>query len=704
MEVVSVLAVGFGPVESTVETRDRLVYQYMTHRNYEEEQPSNCPRWSPPPDTFQSCYLVQKQPPIYRVVMYSRSQMDFLVEMVAEGLSASQMTRSVKVFRNYAPMLLGDLVENAKNKGPTSNRSVSMAVERAEERAKEKFQVEQDASPEYNEDQVAELVRLGVAASLSIIARLLQESWAFALELCTVAQHSMFSYLDVRVRFYNPIGGLRSAHLLAIPKYVGKCDIMMFQTLDRVLTALLPEWRKRLLGITTGGDIPIPARIVEVMKHFQNAAGGSALYCTSSCINQLQRILNTFYVSIDSGKFLLTLRALSKYVRKTPCVLSDIKRFPGYREQLDCEVHGPSSTPVTFGQEINMLVIHSGLLQAYFKEVVPLSEVTGTMSQPPESWWLALEVLQWVTSRANAVFRVLEKQHVTTSQQAEAIVSLAEECITGLHAQINKNESSGPQTGSEGYISRDGRVALSKTNVVEFVMDSSESARELVKHGDSATVYVAAKHFATGAVNMVASLVELSVSLKQQHAACGNSISNTTVVMDVLPPVLPQELASLSSDEFTEVLEAHDATSQRTLGDAEIKVICEEHELLRRNFAEDDDLRCALEACTPGTPFDVAWSLMDARFKCLEAFAGGLATVCPSNVIALSDKRAKDLVLCSKDMEEARLLLADFELESALHAQQFQSLTKLQEDIYDHELCERRSQKRQKTSLNTNYM
>ncbi|KAG7382493.1 hypothetical protein PHYPSEUDO_004828 [Phytophthora pseudosyringae] len=694
VEVVAVLAVGLGPVEPTVQTRGRLLYQYMTHHNYDGEQPSKCPRWSPPPNTFESCYLARKEPPVYRVVLYSNTQMTFLMEMAAEGLSAAQISASVKTFRRHAPMVFSDLVENATKIGPTSKKSVAMAVERAGERTKEILRVDEDVSPEYNEAQTAEFVRLGVAASLSIIARLLEESWAFSLELCTVAQHSLFSYLDVRVKLYSRIGGLRSAHLLAIPKYVGKCDLMMFQTLARVLTALLPGWRGKLLGITTAGDVPFPARLVDVLKHFQVGAKGSALYRTSNCIKQLQRILNTFYASIKSGAFLQTLKRLSEYVRKEPTVLSEIKSVPGYWEQLDCEVHSSSSAPGAFGQEIDMLVLHSAFLQVHFKELALSSEAPLLV---PVSWWLSLQVLKWVTARANAVFGVLQKQHVTISQQATVVASLADECTTGLHAQIHEDRNSVPQTD---YCSLDKRVTLSKANLVEFVMSSSELARDLVQHGGSATVKAAAGHFATGSVNMIASLVDLSVSLQQQHAACtGDSnagASQTTVMTDALPPVLPHELADLSSDEFVAVLEAHDAMLRGSLEDADITTIGEEHELLRHVFAEDDDLRSALEMCTQGTPFDVAWSLMNARFKSLEAFAGGLATVCPSSVIPLSDRSARDLVLCPKDMEEARLLLADFELESALHAQQLQSLTKLQEEIYDRDIGERRLRKRQK--------
>ncbi|GMG16479.1 unnamed protein product [Phytophthora fragariaefolia] len=699
VEVVAVLAVGLGPVEPTVKTKDRLLFQYMTHHDYDGELPTGCPGWSPPPDTFQSCYVAQQHPPVYRVVLFSKAQMDVVMDLGADGLSAAQISKAVRVFRRHAPKLLGDLVENTKKAGATSKRGVAMAAERAEERANKRFRAEEGVSPEYNEQQTAEFVRLGVAASMSVIAGLLEGSWGFSLELRTVDRHPKFAYLDVRAKVYSRVGGMWNAHLLAIPQYAGKCDLMMFQTLDRVLTVLLPEWRKRLLGITIDGDVPIPARVIELTKHFQNAASGSVLYRTNNITDSLQRILQIFYGSLDSGRFIRTLKALSGYVRKDPNVVSEMKKYPGYRDQLGESVYNSTKSYVTIGKEIDMIMLHNGMLRTHFKEVA------SVIPAPSMSWWVMLELVHWVTVRANAVFEVLENRHVSISQQAAVIASLAEECITQLHAQFIGEQKAPSRTHSNGFVSKDGRIFMSSSTMLEFVKKSSQIAPELLGHGGFATIDSVATALAASAVDMVASLVEFSLSLKKQEAACagttGATGNHTVVVTDVLPPVLPHELARLSPAEFVELLQSHEAATRQTLTDTDIINIREEHKLLHRNFTEDGDIRYALEKCTQDTSFDVAWSLVDFRFKSIEAFAGGLATVRPLDAVALSDRSARDLVVCAKDLEEARLLLADFELESALHAQQFRSLAKLQEEIYDRELSKNRSRLLQKNSENT---
>ncbi|CEG50521.1 uncharacterized protein PHALS_00659 [Plasmopara halstedii] len=694
VEIVAVMADGMGPVEPTVYTRDRLMYQYMTHHNYEGELPSNCPRWCPPPNTFEECYVIRAEPPVYRVVLYAKTQLDFVMELAKEGLSGAQISASLQTCKLYAPLLLNDVVKSPMEIGPSCTSSEAMTVAQANEKELKKSCVNENMTPEYNEAQTTEFTRFGIAVCLNILSKLLEESWGFSLEFCTVAHHPQFSYLDVRVRFYNRIGGLRSAHLVAIPECTGRCDKMIIKTLNRVLTTVHPHWRTKLLGVTTTGVLPFPFRLNEVVEHFQHAAKGSVLYRSSNCISQLQHILHTFCTSIDNGNFLQMQKKLSEYVRKDHRVSSKIKKDPTFREQLDAEVYRASSPPMAFGREINMFVTHSLFLQEHLKDSKSPSNPSIVI---PVSWWVELQVLQWILIRAHAVYEVLMKHYVTIDQQANVMASLAGELITSLHAQIYKDPKSIPQLSFVDYISLDNRVALSKTHTEEFVLKASELARNLVKQDGNTIVRSTAESFATGAANMIAALVELSVSLKQQCAACTiPTYGAATVVTEVLPPVMPHELALLSLDEFEEMLKPFETSLLGTLTKAEIKVIQEEHKLFRQAFALDENLRCALEMCTPETPFRVAWNLMDARFDSLEAFAGGVATVWPSLVVPVADRNLCDFVLCIKQMEEARLMLSDFELESTLHAQQFQSLMLLREQLYERDIDRWVNRKRQK--------
>lgn len=680
VEIVAVIAVGMGPVEPTVQTRDRLMYEYMTHHHYEREPPSNCPRWDPPPNTFEKCYVVRNEPPMYRVVLYTKAQLDFVMELAAQGLSGTQIAASVKVLRRHHSVVCNDLSK------PISKSSEKHATATEWQTSR----VTNNMHPEFGEVQTSEIVRLGVAVSLNIISTFLEESWAFSLEFCTVVHAQSFSYLDLRVRFYNQIGGLRSAHLLAIPNSNNTCDLMMRNTLDRVLTVVLSDWKSKLLGISTTGSLPFSAHINKVVAHFQNVATRSVLYRTSNCVCQVQHIMRCFFSSIDDGQFFKTLKSMSAYVRQEPCVLSEIKTLPGFWDQLNIDAYGDSSPSVAIGREVDMLVAHASFLQLHLEAV----SCSKSQLKVSVAWWAGLQVVQWITARTNAVFNVLEEHHVTIFQQATVITRLAEEFITNLQAQIFETKGLVSKRSSTDYISLDKRVSLSKTHLENFVTGSSEFAR----HGDTAIAQVTAERFANGAVNMIASLVELSVSLKQQCAACTtNRYDQSNVVTHVLPPVMPQDLACLSSDEFDEMLELH---ANMACADTDVNTIRKEHELLQHTFANNTNLKTMQGLCTKNTPFHVAWSLMDGRFKFLEALAGGLATVFSSHVVPIADKYNSDLVLCPKELDEARLMLADFELESALHGKQFPALAQLQEEMLERDI-DQRVRKHQKTTISS---
>ncbi|RLN90461.1 hypothetical protein BBJ28_00017931 [Nothophytophthora sp. Chile5] len=671
VESVSLMAIDLCAIEPTVNTRERQIHHTMVHRDFSTEQPLRSqPRWSPPPETFKSCQLIESTPPQYRVVVHSRSQMDFLMELTANGLSFPQITRAVRVFRAYAPTLLSDLIHNTEVSGPTTKQRVAQAAARDEKR----FQVRGKASPEYSDEQTAEFVRLGVASSLNVIAELLGSCWAFSLELCKNSQHDVCPYLDVRVKVYSSIGAVHNVHLLAIPNFIGKCGFMMFQTLDRVLTAVLPSWRRKLLGVATNGEVPIPPRVVEIIGHFRREIRGPVLYRTWSGGYQLNHILRGFYTSIGNGSFFLTLKSLSQYVRQQPILVGAMGQSPrGLRER---STNTATGSWLTLGQETTWISAHAGLIRSHLEEIAP------TPWTPSISWWLALVVTDWIASRANAVFVTLRRRRVTVSQEAAAVARLVNDCMCAFHVQGLMGAESDDAADLEDthVVSPDGRFGLRKSSLLWFVTDTSVSGRQLVDETFPAAVNKVMENVAANVVCMIESLVALSASLD-----CSNSNTACSAGAKALPPVLPHELAQLSSLEFAELVKAHVTVGRGTLTEEHVNIINEEHKALRCELASDTALQAAMRECDEDTPFAEAWTLVERQFKHLEAFAGGLASVfaCDPITAAGTMEYSGDLALCRKEMAEARLLLADFALEGALHAQQFQTLMQLQEKIRD---------------------
>ncbi|KAK1941828.1 Sorting nexin MVP1 [Phytophthora citrophthora] len=656
VELVAILAIG--TTEPTVEKVVEKQSHHLIDHAHEQNSNSNAvAMWNPPKDTFEACTLVGTVvDPLHRVVVHSRAQIDCLVELAAAGMSFRQISIAMQTFRNHASVLLRDILQGAHK-----------------------------ASPQYTEDQTAEYIRLIIAVNLSVVSRLLRGCWAFSLELRASMEHSpVRSYLEFRVKAYGA-GAMHNIHLISIPAYENKCKMMMFTTLERVLAVVLPNWRQRLIGVATDGQTQMPNRMLDIVAHLQQETTIPVVYRSSSGCHQLDCIVVNFYSSLQGGCFLLALKELSTYIRRQPDLVARMTPPPPRpTSSTSCKEKW-----LAFGKETNWIAAHRELICRHL-------EIEKPPSAPDISWWLFFAAVNWVATCANNSFEKLLRNHASIADQCTAIAGFSNDCAVAFHALGPLNDSLLPvdPANSKMYKSRKGRFALSKASMVEFIKENDPASLPIINSIEAPFVDLVGENLAICGVNMIESLLELSTALgKEQNLKCAVSSNSQTAIVTDIPPVLPHELASLNPDEFAVILEKHRRVS---LKHADIKAIREEHELLRITFADNKDLQPALELCKQRSSFNVAWSLMDARFKSLEAFAGGLATVYPSFAEPLSDRNARDLVLCTKDLEEARLLLADFEVESALHAQQFQALTKLQEEIYDREINDRRTRKRQK--------
>ncbi|KAG6617889.1 uncharacterized protein IUM83_09656 [Phytophthora cinnamomi] len=192
VELVAVMAIG--ATQPTVQNViEKQSHHLMEHAH--EPRSNAVARWIPPDDTFQSCTLVGTVvDPLYRVVAFSRAQIDCLVELAAAGLSFRQISSAMRSFRSHAPVLLRDVV---RNRGAEGDAAAT---------ANKQLQGAQNASPQYNEEQTAEFVRLIIAASLSVTARLLRGCWAFSLVLKASMEHAPArSYLEFRVKVYGGV-------------------------------------------------------------------------------------------------------------------------------------------------------------------------------------------------------------------------------------------------------------------------------------------------------------------------------------------------------------------------------------------------------------------------------------------------------------------------------------------------------------------
>ncbi|ETL49497.1 hypothetical protein F442_01046 [Phytophthora nicotianae P10297] len=662
VELVAVLAIG--ATEPTVEnTIEKQSHRLMEHVH--EPTSTTVAKWSPPSNTFQSCNLVGTViDPLYRVVVYSRSQIDCLVELAAAGLSFRQISSALRSFRSHASVLLRDVVNTKRsqydNAGATADKQVQGA---------------QNTSPEYSEEQTAELVRLVIAANLSVTSRLLRSCWAFSLVLRACMEHApVRSYLEFRVKVYGG-GAMHNVHLISIPAFEGKCKTMMYCTLERVMNVVLPNWRQRLIGIATDGDAQMPARVLDIIARLQQEAATPVVYRSSSGCHQLDCIVSNFFSSLQGGCFLLVLKELSAYIRRQPELLARMTPAPRCPRTTSSSISSKEKW-VALGKETNWIATHRELICHHLDTEKP-------PSAPDSSWWLFFAAVDWVATRANATFDKLLRNHATIADQIAAVAGLSTECATAFHALGPLNDSLLPAdlTSSKMFKSRKGRFALSKPSMVAFIKENDVASIEIINSVEAPIVDLVAENLALCGVNMIESLLELSIALgDEQSPSSSNRGPNTPKLTEFLPPTLPHELAQLSEREFTSLLQTYGPMVRGFLSEEDMDMMSQEFQGLRRGAVRESVLSAALGNCNEDTPFEEAWALTENRFKLLECFAGGFASIfsCAPSAIRGS---TSDLALCRSEMDTARVLLADFALEGSLHAQQFPALMALNEKL-----------------------
>jgi hypothetical protein len=139
---------------------------------------------------------------------------------------------------------------------------------------------------------------------------------------------------------------------------------------------------------------------------------------------------------------------------------------------------------------------------------------------------------------------------------------------------------------------------------------------------------------------------------------------------DTAPPVLPFEIARLSTIEFTKLLFEHEERLRHSfLGIVVEEVINNEFEQLVRLISRDSNLKAALMKGSEDFDFGKAWRPLDNRFPYVLRFATGLANIMPETVTVEAD-----FSTINYEKDDHRSTLTSLSLEGILHSRQLEKL------------------------------
>jgi len=136
------------------------------------------------------------------------------------------------------------------------------------------------------------------------------------------------------------------------------------------------------------------------------------------------------------------------------------------------------------------------------------------------------------------------------------------------------------------------------------------------------------------------------------------------------PPVLPLEIAGLSTIEFMELLFEHEERLRHSFpGTVVEEVISNEFEQLVRLISRDSNLKAALTKGSEDSDFGKAWRPLGNRFPYMLRFVAGLANVMPGTTTVEAD-----FSTINYEKDDHCSTLTSFSLEGILHSKQLEKL------------------------------
>jgi len=139
---------------------------------------------------------------------------------------------------------------------------------------------------------------------------------------------------------------------------------------------------------------------------------------------------------------------------------------------------------------------------------------------------------------------------------------------------------------------------------------------------------------------------------------------------DAAPPVLPLEIAGLSTFEFMELLFEHEERLRHSFPGTVVKeVISNKFEELVRLISRDSNLKIALTKGSEDSDFGKAWQQLRNRFPYMLRFEADLASVMPGTTTMEAD-----FSTINYEKDDHRSALTSFFLEGILHSRQLEKL------------------------------
>ena len=358
--------------------------------------------------------LFQREPDgSYSVIIKNPLRFNLALAHVSVGLSFRQTARVITQHRNFT--------KNAKLSG-------------------------------LNDHMVGQFVRILVGVNLNTISNILVDAdvWCFSIA-ADCSTHFGVSFLDIRARVCVA-GVLHNLHLAVIPFFDRHTAANIFDHIVRLLEVLLPNWRDKLLSVSSDGENTMTGRHAGVVTLLENAASNKILriWCVP---HQVDLVIKAITKDLDGEQFYKIAHAFSVHLRAQVNLITE----------MNSKCPKDTTRWLAFGSMLEWMLNKRLPLLNHIRSKRPVQA-------PSDSWWVIAAALCPLYKACNVVMTTLQSPEMVISQQRVEIRNLILNLTDNLDVRMVESDTSFNALPPTHYVV-DGLFWMNKNSVCEHIKD-----------------------------------------------------------------------------------------------------------------------------------------------------------------------------------------------------------------------------------------
>ncbi|POM74521.1 Hypothetical protein PHPALM_8526 [Phytophthora palmivora] len=511
-----------------------------------------------------------------------------------------------------------------------------------------------------SEHRVAGYVRAVIASNLQKIALMMRSSWTYAIAT-DAAIHQGSSYMDIRVRLWHN-SALQDFHLLTLPTFDQHPAPVVMERLEKFFDIMDSHWRSKLLGTTTNGGVNVGRNIGTtgsqqgLSARLTTVVNKPAFYLIWCGVHQLELVVKNCVKAFCRKAFYDELVSILATLRQDQQSTQKEGSLSSFSSDIIPDVTGAYSTTRGFAEKLMMAL--KWLMERRLAVMQRLQTAYPT-HVPSASWWVCVAVAHRVMAEIVYFLKKLlamESGPNLVSEQVQELCKLALIMADVVGARRDLWESHGPEEACAA-----GSFQLTFQNAQQFIQnEGGPLAIEMFDMLRGVERMHIAKSVAHFAVDLIAGIATIA---QEGRHYCAEDVG----VLVNPPIVMPIEVCEMGQDAFLKTLCEQEPRLRETFSDDDIKTIQNEYEEFVLAVSREPILSGVLKKHDRDTDVSFAWSCVNGRFRMLQEFVGGLASVVPD--LAAGTMEA-DMTWLNWEKPDYRQTMIDFALEGILHAKQ----------------------------------